>query len=134
MKPFLYKRRFLFIPFVVAAFLGVISFIVMTLWNSLLPGILHVTAITYWQAMGIFVLCKILFGFGKGGPGRWGGGSGAPWMRHRMEERFKNMSPEEREKFRARMEMCGRGKWGRHGRPDFEKYWESVKPEEGKES
>ena len=62
-------------------------------------------AITYWQAMGILVLSKILFGFG----GR-GGRGGAPWMRHNM-ERFKNMSPEEQERFREEMRArCG--KWG----------------------
>jgi hypothetical protein len=95
MRSFFYKRRFIFIPFGIAAFLSLISFVVMSLWNCLLPGILHVGVITFWQAMGIFILCKILFGFGKGGgPGRWGGGH---WMRHRMEEKFKNMTPEERE-------------------------------------
>ena len=125
MKSFLYKRRFIFIPFGVAAFLTVISFVVMTLWNNLLPGILHVGVITFWQAMGIFVLCKILFGFGKGGgPGR------GNWMRHRMEEKFENMTPEQREKFKARMENCGRGHWGRHGDHPYAKYWQETKAEE----
>jgi hypothetical protein len=126
MRSFFYKRRFLFIPLGVAAFLSLISFVVMSLWNCLLPGILHVGVITFWQAMGIFVLCKILFGFGKGGRG-FGGG---PWMRHRMEERFKNMTPEEREKFKAKMQNCGHGRWGRHGEHPFEKYWEDAKGEE----
>lgn len=128
MKSFFYRRRFIFIPFGIAAFLTVISFVVMTLWNNLLPEILHVGVITFWQAMGIFVLCKILFGFGKGG----GPGKGA-WMRHRMEEKFKNMSPEEREKFRAKMENCGRGRWNSHGGHPFQKYWEeAAKPNEEK--
>jgi hypothetical protein len=111
MKTFFYKRRFVFIPLAVAAFLSLISLVVMSLWNYLLPGILHVGTITFWQAMGIFILCKILFGFGKGG-NKMGGG--APWMRRRMEERFKNMSPEDKEKFKAKMEnhICGRG-WAR---------------------
>jgi hypothetical protein len=110
MRTFFYRRRFIFIPLAVAAFLSLISFVVMTLWNDLLTGILHVGVITFWQAMGIFILCKILFGFGKGGH-RFGGGS--PWMRHRMEERFKNMTPEEKEKFKAKMEQrCGHGRWG----------------------
>jgi hypothetical protein len=104
MRSFFYKRRFIFIPFGIAAFLSLISFVVMSLWNCLLPGILHVGVITFWQAMGIFILCKILFGFGKGGgPGRWGGGH---WMRHRMEEKFKNMTPEEREKFKEKWQTA----------------------------
>ena len=132
MRTMFYERRKIFIPFAVAAFLAAISFIVMSLWNALLPDILHVTTITFWQAMGIFVLCKILFGFGKGG--RWGnGGGGAPWMRQRMEERFKNMTPEEREKFRRKMEMCGRGRWNRRGgEHPFEKFWDEPKTEEDK--
>ncbi|WP_199560958.1 hypothetical protein [Mucilaginibacter hurinus] len=97
--------RFVFIPLGIAALLALVSFIVMQLWNHLLPAILGITAITFWQAMGIFILCKILFGFGRG-PG------GAPWMRHRrMKEHMKNMSDEERERFKAEMKsrMC---RWG----------------------
>ncbi|WP_202409452.1 hypothetical protein [Hufsiella arboris] len=113
MKKALYKGRFILIPIAAAAFLSLVSFIVMTLWNNLLPEILHVGTITFWQAMGIFILCKILFGFGKGG-GRFGRG-GAPWMKRGMEERFKNMSPEDKEIFKQKMKdrMCGfRGKFG----------------------
>ena len=102
-----FRKKFIFIPFLVVGMLALISYVVMLLWNNLLPDILHVTAITYWQAAGILVLCKILFGFG--GPR---GRGGAPWMRHKM-ERFKNMSPEEQERFREEMRArCG--KWGRH--------------------
>jgi hypothetical protein len=108
MKKTFYRGRFIFIPLAVVAFLSLISFVVMTLWNYLLPGILHVGVITFWQAMGIFILCKILFGFGKGGYR-----GGAPWMRHKMEERFKNMSPEEKEKFKEQMQYrCGHKRWG----------------------
>lgn len=99
------ERRFrCAIPFIILAFVALIGFVVMTLWNNLLPEILNVSTITFWQALGIFILCKILFGFG----GR-GGKMGPPWMRGRMEERLKQMSPEQREKFRQQMEdrMCG---------------------------
>ena len=104
-----FRKKFIFIPFIAAGVLALVSYVVMLLWNNLLPDILHTGVITYWQAMGIFVLAKILFGFGRGGRG----GGGAPWMRHKM-ERFKNMSPEEQERFREQMhQRCG--KWGRHG-------------------
>ncbi len=112
MRKVFYKGRFVFIPLAATGFLSLISFVVMQLWNNLLPGILHVSTVTFWQAMGIFILCKILFGFGKGG--RMGA---APWMRRRMQERFKNMSPEEKELFKAKMKdkmMDGGGRsWGR---------------------
>lgn len=127
-----HRRKLFLIPFGIAAILAFFSFVVMSLWNWLLPVIFHVGAITFWQAMGIFVLCKILFGFGKGGH-RWGNNGGAPWMRNKMVERFKNMSPEERENFKAQWEsrMCGhRGRWGRGGRDPFDTKWDDfVKPE-----
>ncbi len=113
MKKVFYKGRFVFIPLGGAAFLSLISFVVMQLWNSILPGVVHVATVNFWQAMGIFILCKILFGFGKGG--RMNGGP--PWMRGRMQERFKNMSGEERELFKeklsSRMKDCGKRGWGK---------------------
>jgi len=118
MKQVFYKGRFIFIPIAAAAFLSVISYIVMQLWNNLLPAIIHVSAITFWQAMGIFILCKILFGFGKGHHRGWGDRTG--WMlRKKMEEKFKGMSPEEQHAFKQKMaDKCGhwggrhRGNWG----------------------
>lgn len=102
---FEFKKKFIFIPFLAAGALALVSYIVMQLWNHLLPDILHTGTIDFWQAMGLFILAKILFGFGRGGRG------GAPWMRHQM-ERLKNMSPEEQQRFREEMRSrCG--KWGR---------------------
>ncbi len=46
----------------------------MALWNNILVDVLHVGAITFWQALGIFTLAKILFGGSPGGRGKWGGG------------------------------------------------------------
>ncbi|MDR3693044.1 hypothetical protein [Mucilaginibacter sp.] len=117
MKPFLYRGRFIFIPIAIAAFVALTGFVVMNLWNWLIPAIFHLGFIDFWQAVGLFVLSKILFGFGKGGRGMRGG---APWMRHRMEERFKNMTPEEKEKFKEKMmSRCGHGSWGKHNWDDF---------------
>lgn len=89
-------------------FVAVFSFFVMRLWNWLIPGVFGWHAITYWQALGLLVLSKILFGGFRGGPHRhWG------WRR-RMMERWDQMSPEEREKFRQSMHGCG---WfASHGR------------------
>ncbi|WP_374163765.1 hypothetical protein [Arcticibacter sp. MXS-1] len=98
MKKILFKGRFIFFPIAFAAFLALISYIVMQLWNHLLPEILHVQPITFWQAAGIFILCKILFGFGGGGPRGL-----KNRLRHKREERLRNLSPEEREKFRQKM-------------------------------
>ncbi len=83
------------------ALLGVI---VEHLWNWLIPAIVGWHAINFWQAVGILVLSKILFGGfrGRGGE-RW---------RHRIGERWEKMSPEEREKFRSGLRgRCGDRGW-----------------------
>ena len=75
-------------------FLAALTFVVMRLWNWLLPSLFGWHAITYWQAMGLLILSKILFSGFRGGPGRhW-------YWRRRMMERWEQMTPEERDKFR----------------------------------
>jgi len=44
------------------------GFIIMWLWNWLMPDIFGLTTLSYWQAVGIFILLKILLGgCGSGG-------------------------------------------------------------------
>jgi len=85
------------------AILGMLLFvaiggeIVLHLWNWLLPPLFGWRQITFWQALGLLALCRILFGgFGWHGSGRSN-------LRRRMEERCEHMTPEERERFRQRM-------------------------------
>lgn len=40
----------------------VFGWAVMWLWNTVLPDLLGVRAITYGQAIGLLVLCRLLFG------------------------------------------------------------------------
>jgi hypothetical protein len=77
-----------------------VGFVVMSLWNALMPQLFGLRAITFWQALGLLLLAKILFGgfHRHAGGGRW---------RHRMRERWEQMTPEERERFRQGM-RCGR--------------------------
>jgi hypothetical protein len=89
--------------FMAAVAVAVFGFVVMSLWNWLMPALFGWHPITFWQALGILVLSKILFG---GFRGRSGGPHG-PWRR-RMMERWEAMTPEEREKFRQGMRGgCG---------------------------
>jgi hypothetical protein len=93
------KKWFKKIPVVIAiASLGVFVFssVVMLLWNNILPGVLHVGAITFWQAAGILVLSKLFFG-GMRRPG------GAGMWKRRMHMKWKGMTEEQREEFRSRM-------------------------------
>jgi Ca2+/H+ antiporter, TMEM165/GDT1 family len=87
---------------VAALIVTVLSFVVMRLWNWLTPALFGWHVITFWQALGILILSKILFGGFRGRP------SPRMYWRRRMMERWAQMTPEEREKFRESMrERCG---------------------------
>jgi hypothetical protein len=78
-------------------FIAIGGVIVRWLWNWLLPPLLGWPQITFWQALALLALCRILFGgFGLHGSARSN-------VRRRMEERCENLTPEERERFRQRM-------------------------------
>ena len=54
-----------------AAFLALGGFVVRWLWNWLLPPLFGWHTITFWQALGLLALCRILFGgLGMSGGGR----------------------------------------------------------------
>jgi len=52
-----------------AIFALVFGVIVMLLWNWLMPSIFHIGEIGFWQAFGIIILAKLIFG-GLGTRGR----------------------------------------------------------------
>lgn len=88
------------IPLGIAA----IGAVVMLLWNALIPGIFHLGEITFWQALGLLVLSKILFSGGTCGGGhkrhheRW---------KNEMREKWEHMSPDERQKFKMKLRYKG---------------------------
>jgi hypothetical protein len=99
-------KLLLFAPLAILACVGMLAVggaIVQALWNWLLPAIFGWRQVTFWQALGMLALCRILFGgFGRHGSHRHGGdggGAGGRWPR---------MTPEEKERFRQRM----RERWG----------------------
>jgi len=102
------RRRWVYIT--PLAILGIVlliaigGYIVQQLWNWLLPALFAWRQITFWQAIGMLALCRILFG-GWGGRGGYRSG-----FRRRMAERWDAMTPEERERFRQGMRgRCGIG-------------------------
>jgi len=84
-----------------AAFVALGGAIVRWLWNWLLPPLFGWHALTFWQALALLALCRILVGgFGMhGGP--------RSRVRQRMSERWEHMTPEERERFRHGMGAPG---------------------------
>jgi len=91
------------IAVVVGIFL--LGYVIMHLWNWLIPAIFTgAIAINYWQAMGILLLSKILFGGWKGRGGCGSCGDHRSYWRNRFKGKWEGMSEEDREKFRSR---CG---------------------------
>lgn len=101
------KKKWIF----VAAPIGMLIFIViggevvMHLWNWLVPELFGWQHITFWQAIGLLALCRILFG---------GFGLRGCHSRRRMSEYCSDMTPEEREKLRQGLH----GRWGHEPPPD----------------
>jgi hypothetical protein len=97
------KKKWIFLA--PLALLGIALFIwiggelVMHLWNWLLPTLFGWRQITFWQAVGLLALCRILFG-GWSGSGHGPRSNIRRRIDQRMAERWEGMTPEEREKFR----------------------------------
>ena len=76
--------------------------VVMILWNAILPEVIGVKAISFLQAVGILLLSKILFGGFQGGCSA----RRQKWME--MQQKMKEMTPEEKEKFKSEWKTrCG---------------------------
>jgi hypothetical protein len=122
-----------------ALFALVFGFLVKWLWNELMPVIFGVKQITYWQAFGIIVLAKLLFGcFGA---------------HHRGHHRF-HKRHDSHDRIRRYMWRCGdndeedelwkpKGShknwkyydqyWKEEGKAAFEAYIDKIKPEKEEE-
>jgi len=78
----------------------VMCYFVMFLWNALLPDLLHVNMISYSQAIGLWVLSRLLFGrfhFGRGEKSYAGGGR----AEYRWKDKLSAMSEADRSAFKA---------------------------------
>ena len=82
------------------------------LWNWLMPMLFGLRTVTFWQALGVLALSRILFG----GSGFMRGGGGGPKhpgnirkrmfdrISDRIVERWDQMTPEERERLWERLQ------------------------------
>lgn len=92
------KKRFFLIPLAIIGFSLLGGFVVMLLWNAILPSLIGVGSLTFPKAIGLLILCKILFG-GFGNHSKRCGNKrfdDSIWKQKMMD-----MSEEEKEKFRS---------------------------------
>lgn len=89
------KNRRKFFVIIPIAMLLLLPWVVMLLWNHIVADIFSIKVISYWQALGLFVLSRILFGrFG------FGGGRRPPFGKPFFKERMMNMTEEERSRMK----------------------------------
>lgn len=88
--------KFILAPPAAVLIIGLFGWLIESLWNWLLPPIFGLHTISFWQALGLFLLSRILFG-------GWGGDRGhhhRHGCRRGPEDRRGPFTPEERERFR----------------------------------
>lgn len=95
-RPFPRKLRFFFPLFFLLVFLA-LGGIVYKLWNAVLVEVVAVKTITYWQAVGLLILSRILLGGFRFGPsGRFSAGGPGQWR-----EKWRTMNDDERARIRS---------------------------------
>jgi len=101
-----------------AAFALVFGYFVMLLWNWLMPAIFGLKTIGYWQAFGIVILAKLIFGAvgGRGGHGE----ERRKYRPDRKDSRLKGL-----EGWRHWREF-----WEQEGRQAFERFLERRREQE----
>ena len=65
-SPGMLVGKVIFIAIAVVGLAILFGYLIMWLWNALMPEIFGLPTVTYWQGVGLFVLAKIIFGFGGG--------------------------------------------------------------------
>lgn len=86
------RSRFFIFPILAVAFVLAVSALLMVLWNRVLVDVLPAKAISYPQAIGLFILSRLLFGnFKRSGP---------PPFRRNWKDKARTMTDEDRENFR----------------------------------
>lgn len=115
---------------VAALFALVFGFIVKWLWNWLMPALFGLGVITYWQAFGIVLLAKLLFG-GFGGhhkSDRDRFGSRIHDKRHNFfGDDGEDWNPEEEWKYNRHYRKF----WREEGKMAFDNYLQRVESQEG---
>lgn len=89
-----------------AAAIILFPFVVMSLWNWLMPAIFGLGLITFWQAAGLLLLAKILFSSGGHGS-KWHSDRKKKYWHTRFEDKWRHVPEEKKDEFARKMEEKG---------------------------
>jgi len=94
----------IFIPFFFVGMAALVTWVLMLLWNWLMPAIFDLSTITFWQALGLLALSKILFGGFSGGKKGCGcnGSKGHGGWKHKFKHKWANMSEDDKMKWESK--------------------------------
>ena len=94
------KKLIFIVPVAIVAMLVVTVIggeLVKLLWNWLLPSLFGFRTVTFWEALGLLALCRILFG------GLGMKGNRRSRLRDSFRDRWDERTPEEREQLRQKI-------------------------------
>lgn len=93
-------------------FAALLAYVVMLLWNGVLAQVVTVSTISFYQAIGLLVLSKILFGGFPSGKNHCNQCGGGGHWKNQLKEKWHTMSPEERDQMKQEWRNRCRT-WGR---------------------
>lgn len=88
----------IFKPFIMLALVATLGVVVMLLWNAIIPSVIGLGSLSYLKAVGLLVLCRLLFG-GVSGFKERAVVHANGINRHDMREKVKAMTKEERREY-----------------------------------
>ncbi|MGO4290046.1 hypothetical protein [Chitinophaga sp. RAB17] len=104
-------------------FMVAVGFATMQLWNCLIPELFHGPVISYWQALGLLLLGKLLFGWHNhhnSWNDKWN--RGREW-KEKLRQKMSHMTPEEQDRMKEALRNRCRPGFGRTRREEWERYW-----------
>lgn len=102
-------KKIIFIPIFFIGMAALITWILMLLWNWLMPDIFALRLITFWESAGLLVMAKILFGgFHTGRKGCHKKGHEYGGWKQKFKRKWAGMSDEEKEKWQQKFGAVGK--------------------------
>ena len=104
-SPWRKRKPYRFFPLFALGFIFLGGLAVMLLWNAIIPVVIpSINPVSYWQATGLLLLCRILVGGFHKPAGR-----SFPGKDMAMRDKMSSMTEEERIKFKEEWKRrCGR--------------------------
>lgn len=92
------QKHLVFMPIFFVGVVALLGCSVMWLWNWLMPSIFGLPVLTFWQSVGLLVLCRLLVGNIGFGTHHHGHHAHHHWCnsQNELRARWESMTPEER--------------------------------------